>query len=286
MLLKDFIRDAVKALEPLYPEPEARSIVLRLCNARLGVKPYTHIIEPSYEVPSGADSGLAADMVRLKAGEPVQYVLGYTEFCGRRFNVDRRVLIPRPETELLVEEASAFLGSLSGTPRVLDLCTGSGCIAWSLALDFPSAGVYAADISEEALSLARGQFPGSDGRVDFFRADVLADGLPLPEVGRFDLIVSNPPYITCSEKALMRPNVLDYEPGLALFVPDDDPLMFYRAIARHAGKLLSPGAMGMVEINEQFDQETTALFQNECFRNVELVHDYAGKPRFVKFFAK
>lgn len=286
MLLKDFIRDAVKALEPLYPEPEARSIVLWLCNERLGVKSYTHITEPSFEVPSGAVGGLDADMARLQAGEPVQYVLGFAEFRGRRFRVDRRVLIPRPETEMLVEEASSFLGSLTGKPRVLDLCTGSGCIAWSLALDFPGAEVYAADISEEALTLACGQFPDGAGHVGFFHADVLEDELPLPGGGRFDLIVSNPPYITESEKAAMRPNVLDYEPGLALFVPDDDPLVFYRAIARHAGKLLSSGALGIVEINEQFDQKTMAVFQNERFQKVQLVHDYAGKPRFVKFFAK
>ena len=225
-------------------------------------------------------------MARLQAGEPVQYVLGFAEFRGRRFHVDRRVLIPRPETEMLVEEASSFLGCLAGTPRVLDLCTGSGCLAWSLALDFPRAEVHAADISEDALAVARGQFPGSPGRVSFFRADVLEDELPLPEDARFDLIVSNPPYVTDGEKALMRPNVLDYEPGHALFVPDADPMLFYRAIARHAAWLRAPGAMGIVEINEQFDLQTMAVFQNEHFQNVQLMHDYAGKPRFVKFFAK
>lgn len=286
MLLKDFISDAVKALEPLYPEPEARSIVLWLCGEKLGVKSYTHIIEPSFEVPAGAIDGLSSDLKRLCTGEPIQYVLGCAEFCGRRFRVDRRVLIPRPETELLVKEASAFLGGLSGKPRVLDLCTGSGCIAWTLALDFPSADVSGADISDDALALAGEQFPEHDGLVRFFRADVLDGGLPLPEGGRFDLIVSNPPYITYKERALMRPNVLDYEPGLALFVPDDDPMLFYRAIAGHASRLLAPGGMGIVEINEQFDHQTTSVFQKEGFADVQTVHDYAGKPRFVKFFLK
>ena len=155
MLLSDFIRCAERSLSDLYPSPEARGIVSMLCSARLGVKSYTHIVEPGYTVPEELLPGLESDLGRLRASEPVQYVLGYAEFCGRRFHVDRRVLIPRPETELLVSLASEIMRAAGGKPRVLDLCTGSGCIAWSLALDFPEAEVTAADISPDALEVAR-----------------------------------------------------------------------------------------------------------------------------------
>ncbi len=138
MLLAEFIRESVPALEKLfYPSPEARGLVLMLCEERLGVRSYTHIVEPLFEIPEPELPGLKADMSRLAAGEPIQYVLGYTEFCGRKFKVAPSVLIPRPETGQLVDESLKLLAAMGRPAKVLDLCTGSGCIAWSVALGAP-----------------------------------------------------------------------------------------------------------------------------------------------------
>lgn len=264
-----------------------------LCSARLGVKSYTHIVEPGYTVPEELLPGLESDLGRLRASEPVQYVLGYAEFCGRRFHVDRRVLIPRPETELLVSLASEIMRAAGGKPRVLDLCTGSGCIAWSLALDFPGAEVTAADISPDALDVARSQFSGPDpefpgsGPVCSGPGFVLADVLgPVPATlerkGPFGLIVSNPPYVMQKERPSMRRNVLDYEPGLALFVPDDDPLVFYRACARWTDALLAPDGCALFEINEALGDATASLMRSFGFGSAEVLPDLSGRARFVR----
>ena len=276
MLLAEFIRRACTALEALYPGSEARSIVLMLCEERLGTRSYTHIIEPATQIDPSRLPSLLEDLERLSKGEPIQYVLGYAYFRGRRFKVGPGVLIPRPETEMLVEEA------LRGAParaRVLDLCTGSGCIAWSIALDLPESEVWGVDISSDALAYARGQFP-SERSPKFVKADVLGPVSGLPE-GPFDLIVSNPPYITESEKTLMRPNVLEHEPALALFVSDSDPLVFYRAVAAAAKQLLSPGGRCIVEINEQFGRATSAVFEASGFQKPAVLGDFCQKNRFV-----
>ena len=315
MLLKDFIRESTASLCELYPEAEARSIVLQLCQERLGVQSYTHIVDPSFEIPARItpsegnglpmEEQLMTDMRRLQTGEPLQYVLGYAEFCGRRFKVDSRVLIPRPETKLLVEEALKFARSLNHPARILDLCTGSGCIAWTLALELPDSEVVAVDVSEDALAVARSQFPESADRVRFIRADVLAPEreLPLfrvalqPVPGKcstksnsvpseYDLIVSNPPYIMNNQKAEMRRNVLDFEPDLALFVPDDDPLLFYRAISDISGNVLAPGGMGLVEINDALPDETVKVYVSGGYSNVKLIKDFADRPRLVAYSAK
>ena len=283
MLLADFIRDGAARLEKLYPSPEARGLVLMLCRELLGVTNYTHIVEPQTAVPDTMLPELEGDLQRLCAGEPIQYVLGVAEFCDRRFAVGPGVLVPRPETELLVAEAVRTLQEmeLDRAPRVLDLCTGSGCIAWSIALDVRDAEVTGVDLSETALSYARQQFGGSP---TFLQADVL-DTEQAFDGGPFDLIVSNPPYVLERERALMRPNVLDWEPALALFVPDDDPLLFYRAVARWAQRFLRPGGVGLVEINEALGPETADVFREAGFKNVQNLPDFYKKMRFVRFEA-
>ena len=165
MLLADFIRDGAARLEKLYPSPEARGLVLMLCRELLGVTNYTHVVEPQTAVPEAQLPELTADLERLCAGEPIQYVLGVAEFCDRRFAVGPGVLVPRPETELLVAEAVRTLQEmeLDRAPQVLDLCTGSGCIAWSIALDIRDAEVIGVDLSETALGYARGQFVRDSG---------------------------------------------------------------------------------------------------------------------------
>ena len=284
MLLADFIRDGARRLETLYPSPEARGLVLMLCAEKLGTTSYTHIVEPDTQVPADRQAELEDDLRRLCAGEPIQYVLGVAEFCGHRFAVGPGVLVPRPETELLVADAVRLLREmeLERPPRVLDLCTGSGCIAWSIAREIRDAEVVGVDLSEAALGYARRQFP--DGSPTFLQADVLDTEQDFP-YGPFDLVVSNPPYVLERERAQMRPNVLDHEPALALFVPDDDPLRFYRAVARWAQRFLRPGGAGLVEINEALGPETAAVFRDAGLKNVRTVPDFYKKIRFVHFAA-
>lgn len=276
MLLAQFIRVGTQSLEALYPPQEARSLVLRLCIELLGIRSYTHIVEPLMEIDSEVLPCLKAALSRLEDGEPLQYVLGRADFCGRSFRVGPGVLIPRPETEILVEESLA--AARGGKRRILDLCTGSGCIAWSLKLELPDSEVVAVDISEEALCIARNQFAGSHSPV-FLQADILCE---VPDsMGKFDLLVSNPPYVCESEKPFMHSNVLDHEPALALFVPDSDPLVFYRAIARWAVEVLD--GTGIVEINEKLGPQTAALFTSYRFKDVSILKDLSGKDRFIRF---
>ena len=292
MLLVDFIKQGVSALEGLYPTAEARSIVLMLCEELIGTKSYTHIVEPQFEIDKKSVQPLAEAMVRLQAGEPIQYVIGRTEFCGYTFRVTRDVLIPRPETELLVREAIKIAGRIkrmripygkSADPvRVLDLCTGSGNIAWSVALAVPGTRVVGVDISEEALSVARNQdfsaLLKSQGALA--PADIL-DTEQEFNYGEFDLILSNPPYIMEKERPILRRNVVDYEPARALFVPDDNPLLFYKAVARWSERFLSPEGKGLTEINEVLGKETEALFRENGFSQTDLVKDFYDKNRFV-----
>ena len=251
----------------------------------LGTTRHTHILEPHYQVSDEDLTEVRDAFSRMASGEPLQYVLKEAWFYGRRFNVSSDVLIPRPETEILCRTAA--LNIKEKTPRILDLCTGSGCIAWTLALEIPGAEVTGADISDEALKVADNQGFSEEISVSgairpqFVKADVLA--YPLTSLGQFDMIVSNPPYVMESEKALMRSNVLDYEPHLALFVSDDDPLVFYRAVAEWALLMLRPGGYGIVEINEALALETEEIFRDLGFRNVRTVKDLHDKDRFVDF---
>ena len=175
---------------------------------------------------------------------------------------------------------SSFSRELPRAPRVLDLCTGSGCIAWSIALDVRDAEVFGVDLSETALDYARSQF--NAGAPVFLQANVLDTEQDFP-YGPFDMIVSNPPYVRESERAQMRRNVLQYEPDMALFVPDDDPLRFYRSVARWAQRVLRSGGVGIVEINEALGPETAALFRSAGLNNVQIHRDFFEKERFIRF---
>ena len=300
MLLTEFLKKGVAALEPLYPTAEAKSIILMLCEEMIGTKSYTHIVEPQYQIDKKGEQPLAEALVRLQAGEPIQYVIGRADFAGRSFRVTKDVLIPRPETELLVREAIKIAGRIkrmripygkSAEPvRVLDLCTGSGNIAWSVALGVPGSRVVGVDISEKALEVARSQNFSAELKSTgalaptFVAADVL-DTEQEFNYGSFDLILSNPPYIMEKEKPQLRRNVLGYEPSEALFVPDDDPLLFYRAIARWSERFLSTEGKALTEINEVLGKETADLFRSSGFQEVNLVTDFYDKNRFV-FYMK
>ena len=291
MKLTELIKQGTSAISRLYPEREAREMVYAFLEHRLGTKRHTHILEPDYEVSDDVASAVMAAFDRMAAGEPLQYVTGIADFYGRQFRVTPDVLIPRPETELLCRNAMEmpFPHSWQNV-HVLDLCTGSGCIAWTMALEMPGARVTAVDISEDALKVASSQDFYDEMRrtgavvPHFVNADVLSKGLPAllqKDDSEYDLILSNPPYVMDKEKALMRTNVLDHEPHLALFVPDDDPLIFYRAIASHAAVLLSETGVCIVEINEALGPETAALFTSAGFTDVRIVSDLNDRPRFV-----
>lgn len=296
MLLAEFVKAGTKALESLYPQKEARSIVLMLCEEVLGTENYTHIVEPEFKIDDKKLPELEAAMERLKKMEPVQYVLGHTEFYGRTFKVDPAVLIPRPETELLCRDAIKLgmrvyrmrspYGKNAEPVRILDLCTGSGCIAWTMALSIPGSRVTAVDISDVALEVAAGQDFASElksketFRPEFIKADVL-DSEQEIELGPFDMVLSNPPYIMESEKEDMRRNVLEYEPESALFVPDDDPLLFYRAIARWSQRFMSPDGVGLSEVNESLARQTETVFKAAGYAHTEIVRDLSDKNRYI-----
>lgn len=296
MLLAEFVKAGTKALESLYPQKEARSIVLMLCEEVLGTENYTHIVEPEFKIDDKKLPELEAAMERLKKMEPVQYVLGHTEFYGRTFKVDPAVLIPRPETELLCRDAIKLgmrvyrmrspYGKNAEPVRILDLCTGSGCIAWTMALSIPGSRVTAVDISDAALEVAAGQDFASElksketFKPEFIRADVL-DSEQEIELGPFDMVLSNPPYIMESEKEDMRRNVLEYEPESALFVPDDDPLLFYRAIARWSQRFMSPDGVGLSEVNESLARQTETVFKAAGYAHTEIVRDLSDKNRYI-----
>ena len=281
MLLRDLISKGTETISQAYPEREAREMVLMFLQHSIGVTRHTHILEPSFEVAEEASIEAMNAFGRMVAGEPIQYMIGKAYFYDREFIVTPDVLIPRPETELLVREALNW-ARRSGrkSMRIADLCTGSGCIAWSMALELPDSEVTAVDISDGALAVAAGQRFVCDAPPKFIKADVLAG--PVEGLGTFDMILSNPPYVMDSEKALMRKNVLDHEPWLALFVSDDDPLIFYRAVAAWAKGLLNPGGLCLVEINEALGAETAQVFVEAGFHDVEVIQDLNSRDRFVR----
>ena len=279
MTIQGYIDLCQRRLGPLYPAQEVKAIAFRLLEHYTDIPSYKYVAEPDLPLSDARpEASLLAALDDLATGRPLQYVLGFTEFSGHRFKVGDGCLIPRPETEELV---SRIIDDLSGTEisdepfNILDLCTGSGCIAWSLAAAFPEAMVYGCDLSDAALRYAcRQRVKVHGAKPIFFSADVLAEppaGLP-----KFDVIVSNPPYICESERAAMRSNVLDFEPAEALFVPDEDPLRFYRAVARWADALLRPDGHLSLEINERFGPAVAALFPNS-----RVLQDLSGRDRFA-----
>lgn len=281
MLLRELISKGTETISQVFPEREAREMVLMFLQHSIGTSRHTHLLEPSYEVSEEAASHAMGAFDRMASGEPIQYIIGKAYFYDREFDVTPDVLIPRPETELLVREAVNW-ARRSGRKslRILDLCTGSGCIAWSMALELPGSEVTAVDISDGALAVASGQKFECDVPPKFIKADVLAG--PVEGLGTFDMILSNPPYVMDSEKALMRKNVLEHEPWLALFVSDDDPLIFYRAVAAWAKQLLKSDGLCLVEINESLGRQTAKVFEDTGFRDVEVLQDLNSRDRFIR----
>ena len=273
-----------------YDDGEARAIARILIEELFGLS-YADIVCGATEQLS-ADDTLRLDTAirRIEQGEPLQHVLGYADFCGNRFCVNGSVLIPRPETEWLVDEGAKLMDGCIASDetqhkaphspkRILDIGTGSGCIAISLKLRLGDAYVEAWDISEEALRTAESNAQALKAEVTFRKRDALrADNTAAP----WDLIVSNPPYICDSERSAMDDNVLLHEPHTALFVPDDDPLRFYRAIARYALLTLNIGGSLLFECNTRYAEATGAMLRDMGFEEVTVSDDCFNLPRFVR----
>lgn len=263
------------ALGSCYDAQELDTIKRALCTELIGVSALAFYTKEPLSLSPEREALLEEALKRLEKGEPLQYVIGSTPFCGLTFKVDGRVLIPRPETAELVEwvaQDAAPSGSL------LDVGTGSGCIAVSLAHRLPGWKVQGWDISEGALEVARenSRLNGTD--VEFHKVDILNADSDC----KFDVIVSNPPYVMESEKSQMEDTVLEFEPHLALFVSDADPLLFYRAIAEFGHKALNPGGKLYFEINPLLVEEMNGMLMGAGYRDVEVRRDIFGKPRFIK----
>ncbi len=269
-------RDILLRLAQHYDSGEARAILRLVMESRFNMS-WTDVLCGGMDsLPVEKQQELERIVCRLEKSEPVQYVLGEAEFCGRIFRVASGVLVPRPETEELVEEASRT----EGVKSMLDIGTGSGCIALSLALEHPDWQVAAWDVSPDALRIARDNARklGVENIV-FEQMDIL--NLTDEKDRKWDLIVSNPPYICQNERADMEKHVLLHEPETALFVPDDDPLLFYRAIADYGRQSIADGGRLLFEINRRFGCETADLLRARGYNNVYIKADQFGNDRIV-----
>lgn len=276
-------RELISKLTPLHGAGEARAIVRMVMEERFGLSHTDLLLGKDKNLLPDDRKELEKIALRLLSGEPVQYVLGFADFCGHRFIVTPDVLIPRPETEELTRFAideARLMNVNRQLVNILDLCTGSGCIAISLALAFPSAHIFAVDVSEAALDVARCNALALGAmNVEFSRHNILGDSFSSPQV---DMIVSNPPYVRQSEAQEMTPTVLNHEPHLALFVTDSDPLRFYLAIAAIGHRHLRPGGAVLVEINATLAEESRQLFLSSGYTAVTLFNDQFNRPRILK----
>ncbi len=263
----------IQQLQQVYPPSEARAIYRLVMETRFGLNQTDILLGKDTQLSEESQSELEKIIGRLLTNEPVQYVLGECEFCGHTFHVEPGVLIPRPETEELV---ACVCRHMPPETHILDLGTGSGCIAVSLALR--GYHVSALDLSPIALEIASGNARALHAEVEFIQENILH---PSVSDRQWDALVSNPPYICESEASSMQPNVLEYEPSMALFVPDDDPLRFYRAIVDFARTHLRKQGKLFFEINRAFSNEIVQLLEESGFRNVECRKDQFGNDRIV-----
>ena len=287
-----------QSLTPLYNAGEAQAIVRTVLDVEYGMTLTDIICGKVNELSSDEERNLEEIITRLQNGEPVQYVLGKADFAGRTFHVEPGVLIPRPETTELCQWIEEDVSSLEADERkqILDICTGSGCIAITLGLTIPNSEVTGWDISEDALRIAQGNvemLKAGNVRIEYQDALMLPKAEEAAEISKaaetesslskgWNVIVSNPPYICEKEKADMEKNVQEHEPSLALFVPDEDPLKFYRAIAEYASSALKPEGALYFEINPIYEKETRKMLQELDFKDIETKEDAFGKKRMMR----
>ena len=264
-------------LSGYYTQSEVSALTRIIATEMLGVAQMTYFLKDDVTLKAEQEAMLFNAIERLKKQEPIQYIQGYSDFCGLRFKVTPATLIPRPETSELVEWiASEHSGKIV---NILDIGTGSGCIAISLAHKLPKSNVTAWDISTAALAVAAENSHNNGTEVTFERVDILSYE---PKSAQFDIIVSNPPYIKENEKSAMHNNVLDWEPHTALFVPDSDPLLFYRTIAEKGLQMLAPNGTLYFEINRAHGTETMKMLADYGYTDIELRKDFADNDRMIK----
>ncbi|HNX42985.1 MAG TPA: peptide chain release factor N(5)-glutamine methyltransferase [Bacteroidales bacterium] len=279
MTVGDLAKTLRAMLEPVHGREESGAMVYRLFEHYLHLNRASVVLSRQMFPGKRQQKKLLQAARQLADNIPLQYITGEAFFDGLTFRVNRHVLIPRPETEEMVSLAAGIFAGRR-PHSILDIGTGSGCIAVSLKKHFPESRVIAVDVSKMALRVAQRNASDNGLQVEFLHGDILKPhgfrNMPV-----FDLIISNPPYVTESEKSLMRANVLDYEPGKALFVPDKDPLLFYNAVARFARRFLAGNGMILFEINENFGKATVDLLKSLGYSRAEVRRDFRGKDRFV-----
>ncbi len=281
MTIQNLKKYFTEELQDLYPQTEIDSFLSILVAFKLYLKRIDLALNPNQNISDKDVEFFREALERLRNQEPIQYILGNTEFFGLLFKVDKSVLIPRPETEELVSlilKTAKSQKPIADGYKILDLGTGSGCIAIALARHLPKAEVWALDISKEALNIAQQNADLNEVAINFVEADIL--NLKTLHT-KFDIIVSNPPYVKQNEKSLMKPNVLNYEPHLALFVSDDNSLIFYDKIATFAKTNLKPNGTLFFEINQYLGNELTQLLKQKGFINIELRQDLYEVDRIV-----
>ena len=274
--LKQIRFHLLSELRQIYSENESESI-MRLILEHVNYPLSFSLREPGMVADSAVVAEINAILDQIRKGSPIQYILGYTHFCDLKIEVNQEVLIPRPETEGLVEQIVS--NSEDPVHRIIDLGTGSGCIALALKQHFPDAQVWGMDLSTKALSVARENGRNNKLQVHWGELDLLNPNMAPGQL--FDLVVSNPPYVRHSERRLMAGHVKDFEPGSALFVPDDDPLIFYRAIASFCSTHLEERGEIWVEINEQLGRESAGIFAAKGFTKVRIIRDIHEKERYI-----
>ena len=281
MLLKQYKNHFFDSLKTIQDEQEIESFFFILTEYLHHLKRVDVALNPDFEISDAAIEKWNAILVELQQEKPIQYITGEAWFYGLRFEVNENTLIPRPETEELVEWIIESQKSKVQSQKleILDIGTGSGCISISLKANLPQANVSAIDVSEQALEVAKINAVSNNVEVNFIQANILE----VEDLNQhFDVIVSNPPYVRNLEKQEIKKNVLDYEPHLALFVEDTDALLFYRKIAQLALKNLSPNGLLFFEINQYLGNETVDLLENLGFKNIELKKDIYGNDRMIK----
>jgi release factor glutamine methyltransferase len=283
MTVKIYREQLSTKLSTIYPKTEIDSFFFLLMDEFLNLKRIDITLQPDFEISYDIFPLLKDALERLKNEEPIQYIIGNTEFYGYPFLVDENTLIPRPETEELVEwiigEVAKSQSKNTSKLSILDIGTGTGCIPISLAKNLPTAIISAIDISTEALRIAKKNADLNNVKIEFIETDILnIDALPK----QFDIIISNPPYVRELEKAEIQNNVLQNEPHLALFVSDENPLLFYDKIADLAKQHLSKDGLLFFEINQYLGKETVEMLSEKGFKNIELRKDLFGNDRMIK----
>jgi release factor glutamine methyltransferase len=281
MTIDEARKEIIENIRNIYEQNEANNIAELLIESITKLPRSERIIKRDDALSNAQKNLLQSSIFRLQKHEPIQYIINEAWFAGMRFYVDKNVLIPRPETEELVEWVVEEYRMQNAEFRMIDVGTGSGCIAITLKNKLPVAAVWACDISDQALNIARINADALHATIDFVPLNFLDPG-QRKQLPGIDVIVSNPPYVLQNEREEMKKNVVEYEPSTALFVTDDDPLIFYKAIAEFGREKLNRGGSIYVEIHEDLGETIKDLFLSEGYQTIQLKKDLQQKDRMIK----